>query len=314
MKKVDFDWIYPYKHSFRGSIIPKFDPQSNTLLISDGWGANISGMRLRRISLANGQEEISVVVRDGVCSLLFSENGKSIFVALSRRLLELNRSDLSIKTSWRKHVPRSSFFISEWRKHLLLMNWSGPTFSLYDLQTSTVKRKKLGSCSGLFPLDEDEFLVASGLEGIVWKLSMNDLKVCPWLKIPQFQSVIYNSPKQLLITAHGKHHTVTENSLKFHEPEKRVSITDLSSDNKTIEYKVPFKYSRLSYKPQSQLLYFIHKSRVQSFEITDDKLKKMETWKVDNSYDIIDFVPDHDLVIAIKNKGMQSFLAIARLN
>ena len=77
-----------YKSSFRGSVTPVFDPLTNSILISDGWGSNYSGMRLRRLLVGNGQEDTSAEVRDSVCSIIFSENEESLFVALPKRIVD----------------------------------------------------------------------------------------------------------------------------------------------------------------------------------------------------------------------------------
>ena len=314
MKTVKFDWTYNYKSSFRGSVTPVFDPLTNSILISDGWGSYYSGMRLRRLLIGSGQEDTSAVVRDSVCSIIFSENKESLFIALQKRILEVNRSNLEIVNSWKNHIPRNSFFISQWENNLLCMNWGGPSLSIYDLDTSDVSRKRLGSCMGVFRLSRDTFIVASGMEGFIWKISMGDNSAEKWLSLPQFHSAVFDSQSSRLITPQGKHHTATEQSIKFHEPNRLLTIVDFSNNGKTDIYESPKDYSFLAYDHIRDLIILMNGSELYSCRVDSGKLSIIEGWKVDRNYEIVSYIPELDAAVSVCNVERESTLALAYLN
>ena len=83
------------------------------------------------------------------------------------------------------------------------MNWGGPSLSIYDLDNSGCREKDLALVWGYSRLSRDTFIVASGMEGILWKISMEDKKADKWFSIPQFHSAVYDSQSSRLITPQG---------------------------------------------------------------------------------------------------------------
>lgn len=117
-----------------------FDPAA--FYVSDGWGTAYGAMRLRKLSLETGEELANILARN--LTRCIYVNKDFVYAILDKRILKLNREDLSIQETYAQNVPRCSDhaeFVDE--DTLLLMNYYGGTLQCFNLQTQKSRRKKM---------------------------------------------------------------------------------------------------------------------------------------------------------------------------
>ena len=171
-------WTVRMKNNISGGgvMAPVSDPfDPSAFYVSDGWGSCYASMRLRKLSLETGEELASVPTRDSTRCIQVEED--RLFAVLNKRILELNRSDLSLRRAYRKGVPQYSDYVGfNGRDKLLLMNWMGGFLSVFDLNTETARKKKVDTCCGIWKEDENSFLLLNGDAILRYDLAGNKLK------------------------------------------------------------------------------------------------------------------------------------------
>lgn len=171
-------WSVHMKNNISGgAVMPPtldhFDP--SVFYVSDGWYSYYSSIRLRRLSLETGEELANVLTRDCVRCIHMEED--RLFAILNKRILELNRNDLSVRRAYKKGVPQYSDYTGfNGQDKLLLMNSNGSFLSVFDLTTEKVQKKKVDTCCGILRETPNSFLIMDGKAVLQYDLEKNKLQ------------------------------------------------------------------------------------------------------------------------------------------
>lgn len=156
-------WTVQMKHNIGGGgvmppVLDPFDP--SVVYVSDGWGTCYSSMRLRRLSLAAGEELDSVLTRDSVRCLVPQE--ERLLAVLNKRILEVDRASFQVVRTHKKGVPLYMDYAALYgTDKLLMMNWNGGFLNVFDLTAGTVRKKKAETCCGILRAGPDAFWVCT---------------------------------------------------------------------------------------------------------------------------------------------------------
>lgn len=170
-------WSIHMKNNISGGgvmppVLDPFDPTA--FYVSDGWGSYYSSMRLRKLSAETGEELASVLTRD--CTRCVHIEKDRMFAVLNKRILELDRSDLSVRRNYKKGVPQyMDYASSNGGDKLLLMNWNGGFLNVFDLNTEKTRKKKVDTCCGIWKENENSFLILNGSAILRYDLAENKL-------------------------------------------------------------------------------------------------------------------------------------------
>lgn len=171
-------WTVQMKNNISGGGVmpPTFDPFDPAVFyVSDGWQSYYSSMRLRRLSVETGEELANVLTRDSTRCVHIEKD--RIFAVLNKRILELNRSDLSVRRAYKKGVPLYMDYAAvDGKDKLLMMNRNGDFLNVFDLNAETARKKKVSTCCGIWKEDENVFLILNGDAILRYDLAGNKLK------------------------------------------------------------------------------------------------------------------------------------------
>lgn len=171
-------WTIQMKNNISGGgvmppVLDPFDP--SVFYVSDGWGSYYSSMRLRRLSVETGKELASVLTRDSTRCVHVEQD--RIFAVLNKRILELDRADFQVIHTHKKGVPLYMDYAAfNGTDKLLMMNWSGGFLNVFDLNSETVRKKKVDTCCGIWKEDQNSYLILNGDAILRYDLAGNKLK------------------------------------------------------------------------------------------------------------------------------------------
>lgn len=171
-------WTIQLKNNITGGNVmqPIIDPfDKSTFYISDGWGTAFAALRFRKLSLEKGEELASILTRDSARCIHITK--ESIFVILNKKILKLNKNDLSIQCTYKQNIPRNIDFVSsDDFNSLLLTTCSAQYFYNFNIQLEKNIKKKVGECCGITKIDIDTFLLFN-YDGILqYSLKTNTIK------------------------------------------------------------------------------------------------------------------------------------------
>jgi hypothetical protein len=302
-------WKVELQNSHLGSHRPVYEPQNHSVYVSDGWGTYYAAIRLRRLSLANGQETNSVLLRDTPNCLYFPEDQQTIIAPLGRRIVEVDRKILKVLNQWKASVPQYSKYINMSEKTLLLMNWAGPTLSLYDLNTSKCHKKKIGFCKGIFKIDEKDFLICTGKDGIVWRYSLDSGHAQKILNTPQFNHARFNSKKSKLFLTLGNPHEISSSHTAQYNEFEKIRVYDLT-DMSFKEFDTPTEYNYFETDDECAVYYFSRNTGIDICVEKGGQLEKRVSHNLPDSSEAILIIPDCSMALSVitSRKGYKSTL------
>ncbi|MFT3893463.1 MAG: hypothetical protein QM730_17690 [Anaerolineales bacterium] len=302
-------WKVELQNSHLGSHRPVYEPKDNSVYISDGWGAFYAAIRLHKLSLENGQETNSVLLRDTPNCLCFPKDQQTIIVALGKRIVEVDRKNLKVLNQWKVGVPQYCQYINMSEKTLLLMNWARPNLSLYDLNTSKAHKKKLGFCKGIFRIDESDFLVCTGKDGIVWRYSVDSGHLQKLLNTPQFNHARINNKKSKLILTLGNPHEITSDHVAQYNEFRKIRVYDLT-DMSFKEFDTPTEYDYIEIDDDGVMYYFSRKTGIDICVEKDGQLEKIMSENLPDSSETVLIIPDCSMALSVvpSRKGYKSTL------
>lgn len=141
------------------------DLDSDRVLISDGWGVAFSALRLRALSLRDGQELASVRLGNAPRALVL-ETQERWLAATDTTLFRLERTSLKVTTKWTTRVPRYSDDLVVGGGHIHTANHASPGLHCIDLETGTAKRRLLDGDVRVHAVGER--LIAICGDGGIW--------------------------------------------------------------------------------------------------------------------------------------------------
>jgi hypothetical protein len=303
-------WQTKLEHSQLGSHRPVYEPLNDSIYITDGWGSFYSAIRLRRISLADGAETGSVLLRDAVGCVCYAPDGDSMIAVLGKRLVEVNRSSLEVIQQWSTGVPRYSFHAGMHGRSLLLMNWRGPSLTRYDLEASAGTRKRAGSCQGILPLDDHRYLVCSGNEGIVWLYSFRESSLTKLIDTPPFiRAKLMPRSSQLLISL-GKPYEISKHSVVHHSDSTCLRAYDVDTLSYT-DYTLfrPFHFFEPSV--DGSVLHLAREGAVDSYAVEKERLVKRHSTKLPRGFRAASIIDERSLIIAVAHRQREQGSTLA---
>lgn len=125
------------------------DPTGTRLYAGDGWGISYASLSLRLIDMSDGRELKRLRTKHQQPRSI-TYRGPDLLVATDTRLFQLSRSDLTVRRTWERGVPRFADALELDSDNLLMTNWLRPTAGIFDLTTGHSRRWLLEA--GLRPL------------------------------------------------------------------------------------------------------------------------------------------------------------------
>lgn len=293
-------WKKELVSSHQGVHAPVYEPQNNSIYVTDGWGASCAALRLRRLSLVDGQETASVLIRDSAWCLYLSDEFNSIFVPMGRRIMEIDRKNLKVINQWKTNVPHYRSDINMVGRTLFLMSWFRPTLSLYNLDTTKCGKKKFGPCSGIFKINSKEVIICSGKEGCVWRYSITSGEKSCILSTPQFQRTRFNERQSTLTITLGCPYEIISDGGFFNTKDnpyfKKIRIYDLNNGSFQ-ELLAPRWYSNLEINSEGDLYYLTNGNRVDICIPKNGKLKVVKSERIANGSEILTIIPECSIIL-----------------
>lgn len=276
-------WTVELKNSIEGNgIPPTIDPFDNSVFyVADGWGSTYSSMRIRKLSCENGKELTSSLIKNMTRCIYINEN--QIFAVSEKRILELNRKDLSIEHVYKENIPQySSYVNSNDKDTLLLMCSGGDFFYTFNLKTNKKTKKKLKGCCGITKIDSDNFLIFSCYDG-VFKYNLAKNTLAKTIKtVEPFPNCVIDKSNNLYIHC-GKLIEKTYDTNEYFQPLSRIVLyKSLSEENREeIDTNVTFEKMQLSenegnlylYKDNSLYLYSLEERKIINNHTFSEKTK-----------------------------------------
>lgn len=171
-------WTIQLKNNISGGNVmpPTIDTfDKSTFYISDGWGTAFAALRFRKLSLETGKELANTLTRDGARCIHITK--ETIFVILSKKILKLNRNDLSIQYTYKQNIPRDIDCVSsDDFNALLLTNCNAQYFYNFNMQLEKNIKIKVGECCGITKIDIDTFLLFNYGGILQYSLKTNTIK------------------------------------------------------------------------------------------------------------------------------------------
>jgi hypothetical protein len=139
------------------------DPDSRSVYVSDGWGVPFPSLKLHRLSLSGGDEQVSTGTRSqGVGALATAD--KRLWASTDRRLFALDPYSLDVLDQWDKRLIPYTQSIVPTAGRLVMANWHASTVGLFDPQDGSTRRIKVGAQPVIVP-DGDQVRLIAGFDG-----------------------------------------------------------------------------------------------------------------------------------------------------
>ena len=136
------------------------DPTGAHLYAGDGWGMSYASLSLRLIDMSDGRELKRLRTKyQQPRSITY--RGRDLLVATDSRLFQLTGSDLTVRRTWERGVPRFADALRLDSDNLLMTNWLRPTAGIFDLTSGHSRRWLLEP--GLRPLRQRAHLLVYSL-------------------------------------------------------------------------------------------------------------------------------------------------------
>lgn len=168
-------WTVPMKNNIGGVMKAAADPfNPSVFYVTDGLFSAYSGIRFRKLSVETGEELANIVTRD--CARCIYLNQEYIYVFLSKRILQLHRSDFTIAHTYKEKIPHCTDYAdSAGGDIFLLANHNADSLSVFDFCTCRTRRKKIGGCCGIFKTESDTFFIFNYDSILEYSLADNKL-------------------------------------------------------------------------------------------------------------------------------------------
>lgn len=276
---------------------PVYDPLTDSLLISDGWGTPLGALSLRRVSLSDGALEARLVVRGGVYSIALGTAGDTALAAVGNRLVEFDRRTLQERRRWDSRVPRYSQLSAFVGRNALLMNWARPTLTLYDLEGGASKRWALGGCNGMYVRPDERVIVCSG-HGLVSVCDVTERSLVSKPESP-FALSAYAPDVDLLVLGLGRPADMTQGR------ERLLSRVLLIGPTTRNEIETPCAFETLWVSRDGNHLYLGAENSLSVCQLHDNSCELIAALDFPENHMPRIVVPERGLVVG-SDRGLQS--------
>jgi hypothetical protein len=146
-----------------------------SVYVSDGWGVAFAALRLRRLSLANGDE--LATARLGNQARCVAWAGAELLAATDTKIFRLDPLTLDeTAPRWDRRVPRFTDMLCELDGRLVLTNWTRDSCAVIDPAGWRVRRARPGPYPALVETRTALFVFSRGT-GRLSRLDANDDRV-----------------------------------------------------------------------------------------------------------------------------------------
>lgn len=306
-------WTAQLPHSLIGSMTPVLDPLTGSVLISDGWNTPFASLSLRRLSLADGEVTGTARVRGAVYSTALSSSPESVLVTAGKRLLELNRSSLLEVRRWEKGVPQFAHHALRVGNVVLLMSRRGQTVSLFNLDDGSCRRKKVGSCQGLYLHEARRALICSGEEGLV---TLCDPVAATLSKVAQpgpFIHAAYADRAAVVLLGLGVPVDVDEQSITRHRLSRSLAFLRVEPGAKLAVMDTPVPFSWMSLGPDGRRLVLADGQDVYVCTCDGKSVAVAAQHRLPPPLEVALVVPDRELLIAVDRESDRGTISAWRI-
>ena len=148
-------------------------------------------MKLRKFSLASGEQLAGAPFRDFTRTATFDDDGRTLVVlGFIDTIYKFNAADLALISKHKKGVLKYGNFIalSSEGSDKKAITATDDTLFIYDFETQTGTRKRLKGCAAIFKQDELNFLIFTR-SGQIYGLNLSGCKLkiiakaCPMMQV-----------------------------------------------------------------------------------------------------------------------------------
>ncbi len=148
-------------------------------------------MKLRKFSLASGEQLAGAPFRDFTRAATFDDDGRALVVlGFIDTIYKFNAADLALISKYKKGVLKYGNFIALSSKggDKKAITATDDTLFIYDFKMQTGTRKRLKGCAAIFEQDELNFLIFTR-SGQIYNLNLSDCelkiiaKTCPMTQV-----------------------------------------------------------------------------------------------------------------------------------
>lgn len=152
-------------------------------------------MKLRKFSLASGEQLAGAPFRDFTRAVTFDDDGRTLVVlGFVDTIYKFNAADLALISKHKKGVLKYGNFIALSSKggDKKAITATDDTLFIYDFETQTGTRKRLKGCVAIFKQDELNFLIFTH-SGQIYRLNLSgcELKIiaktCPMTQVQRVE-------------------------------------------------------------------------------------------------------------------------------
>lgn len=163
------------------------DPASSSVFVSDGWGVPSAALRVHRFDIATGEHTAAARTRhQGVAGMTMLQD--ALLIATDSWFMALDRTTLAILRSWDKRVVASAHQLVAVGDLVVASNWLRPTIGVFDSNTGTTRRLKVGAQPLIFRF-ADRVHALCGYHGGVSVVDLERCRLVDTCSTPPISSV-----------------------------------------------------------------------------------------------------------------------------
>lgn len=270
-------------------------PKLNAVFYLNGSTNDFAGLRIWKYDLKTGKELASFLTRSIVYSLAFSPDFSEVMANTQRKLFLLSTDKLELLHRCDSRVPSiMRTMIHLGRTAAMKGTWvTDVVVNMYDLDTSKVRRIKVGEGDPLFrDVYPNKFLACCGVDGNIWRIDANTYDKTELLAGFHFDSsaIDYKNEKLWLSEATSRKRTESELA-PFGRPNNRLRTLSLRDPSDVQKFELPFECFELSVSNDGKFLWvgrdaeYDHVRAIKALSVLSvaNGLKETEQFKVPKS-------------------------------
>jgi hypothetical protein len=286
-------WRVKLPRSIFGSMKPTYDPVTQSLLVSDGWGTAYASIRLRRLDIFSGEGLASVRLGNTVRCIARSA-GDSLYAVLDKRIVAVDHVSLTVQQKWTERVPSYGDYAVATCGGIVLMNSHGPNVHFYPLSSGQRRRREVASCHGMYAMADDRILVCSGKEGMLRTFCHKTGQVDALCETEPFKATSFHTQSQRLLLLMGD----PTKEAGFFESLRgsRIQIY-AGGDGGMKSISCPMSAQKVAWLGPSELC-VCEDNAVETYEVLGEKLRQMSSTRGPRKCRIEQIVPELRIAIA----------------
>lgn len=264
---MQLEWETTLKNPIMNGLSPVIDPfEKDKFLISDGWGSTYASMKLRKLSLANGDEVCSSFIKNTTRCIHFDADAKSIAAVSDNKIFLIDRNSMKLIEKFEDKISKYCDYInSDDAGRYYMMNYRSGSLFVFDVRNGIGKRKKVGSCGGIFKIGHREMIVLKPFEGSISIFDVAKEKFIREIEYSTFHQGHISCSGALFLRL-GKQH-LEENTNSFIDPIDKLRIYKTIYDSEFEEFEMPSGYTRFYLHPSEEAVSFLNQNSICNFSL-----------------------------------------------